>query len=191
MIKKMKQMKKIGILLLLVLANGVLVDAQETYRFTIDPLTLKKDTIKVYDERDDVVLMHGKNIFVYRQTPIKVTKDKGERVFSSPDGELGRVSSKYYKKIHLADGSTYIFATSRKNKSSYKVSFKKDDNVCAYLEYSFRSGYPSSMWDKVDVEMGVDTDTDFIPFLFQCALLQIRVTRMVEQSIWQSAFSLL
>ncbi|MDR0743832.1 MAG: hypothetical protein LBF05_05705, partial [Tannerella sp.] len=97
-------MKKLVILLLFVLTAGRLVDAQEKYHFTIYP---KQDTVVVYDANENVVLLYGKDVFVYRQIPIKVTKEKKRIVFSSSGGELGRVSSKRYGKIYLADGRVY------------------------------------------------------------------------------------
>jgi hypothetical protein len=173
-------MKRIGILLLLyVLTNSVWVDAQEKYRFTINP---GQDTVMVYDAHDNVVLMYGKDIFVYRQTPIKVTKDKKEIIFSSQDGELGRVSSKKYRKIYLADGSTYVLVSGKR-----KLSYKKEGRVCASSGYSYSSG----LWDKVDVEMSVDTDLNFIPFLFQSVLAHIQGTREAEQLSALSVVSLL
>jgi hypothetical protein len=168
-------MKKIIILLLIVLTTGTLMNAQKKYHFTINP---KQDTVVVYDAHDNAVLLYGKNIFVYWQTPIKVTKDKKEIVFSSPDGELGRVSSKRYKKIHMADGSVYTLASGKK-----KLSYKKEGRVCASSEYSFSISYPYSS-GKVDVEMSVNTNLTFIPFLFQGVLAQIRGTREVEQMFW-------
>jgi hypothetical protein len=172
-----KKMKRIGILLLFVLTNSVWVDAQGKYRFTINP---EQDTVIVYDAQDNVVLMYGKDIFVYRQTPIKVTKDKKEIIFSSRNGELGRVSSKKYRKIYLADGSTYALASGKR-----KLSYKKDGRVCASSGYSYSNG------DKVDVEMSVDTDLNFIPFLFQSVLAHIQGTREAEQLSGLSVVSLL
>jgi hypothetical protein len=169
-------MKRIGILLLLVLANGVLAEAQEKYHFSFKPRTLKKDTIIVYDEQDNVVLMYGKDIFVYRQTPITVSKDKRERVFSSPNGELGRVSSKHYKKIHLADGSTYELAP-----GMMKLAYKKDDRICARAECYSGRYYPYLVESKVDVEMSVDTDLNLTPFLFQGVIAHIKYTRYMER----------
>jgi hypothetical protein len=180
-VKMKRKMKKIGILLLLVLANSVLVDAQETYRFTFKPRTLKKDTITVYDEKDNAVLMYGKDIFVYRQTPITVSKNKKERVFSSPAGELGRASSKRYRNISLADGSTYELAP-----GMMKLAYKKDGRICARAEYYCGSYFPYTVGNEVDVEMSVDTDTDFTPFLFQSVLAHINVTRSSELSFWLS-----
>lgn len=173
-------MKKVAILLLLVLANGISVEALETYRFTFNPGRLKKDTITVYDERDSVVLMYGKDIFVYRQNPITVSKDKRKRIFSSQDGELGRVSSKKYKKISLADGSTYDLVSGIR-----KLSYKKDGRVCASSEY-YCGGGSFPMWDKVYVEMSIDTDLNFTPFLFQGVLAHINGIRDAEQLIWLS-----
>jgi hypothetical protein len=164
-------MKKI-VILLFVLTTGRLVDAQEKFHFTINP---KQDTILVYDVHNNVVLLYGKDVFVYRQTPIKITKDKKEIVFSSPDGELGRVSSKRYKKIHMANGNMYVLTSGKK-----KLSYKKEGRVYASSEYSFSSSYPYSS-GKVDVEMSVDTDLNFIPFLFHGVLAHIRGTREAEQ----------
>jgi hypothetical protein len=168
-------MKKLVLLLLFVLTAGRLVDAQEKYHFTIYP---KQDTVVVYDAHENVVLLYGKDVFVYRQTPIKVTKEKKRIVFSSSDRELGRVSSKRYGKIHLADGSVYTLASGKK-----KLSYKKDGHVYASSEYSFSSSYPYSA-GKVDVEMSVDTDLTFLPFLFQSVLAHIRGTKEAEQISW-------
>ncbi|MDR0431060.1 MAG: hypothetical protein LBH58_11345, partial [Tannerellaceae bacterium] len=136
------------------------------------------DTVTVYDAHDNVVLLYGKDVFVYRQSPIKIAKDGKETVFSSPDGELGRVSSKKYKKIHLSDGSMYVLASGKK-----KLSYKEDDRVCASAEYSFSISYPYSS-GKVDVEMSVDTDLNFIPFLFHSVLAHIRGTKEAEKMLW-------
>ncbi|MDR0574447.1 MAG: hypothetical protein LBG96_10540 [Tannerella sp.] len=65
-------MKKNGILLLFVLTNSVLLDAQEKRRFTVKS---KQDTVVVYDAHDNAVLTYGKDVFVYRQTPIKKTRN--------------------------------------------------------------------------------------------------------------------
>jgi hypothetical protein len=168
-------MKKIFLLSLFVLAVGQRVAAQEKYHFTIHP---KQDTILVYDAHDQVVLRFGKNLFVYRQTPIKVTKEKKEFVFSDSEGELGRVSSKRYKKIHLADGNTYTLASGNK-----KLSYRKEGHACASAEYSFSRGDALAV-GKVEVEMNVDTDSIFIPFLFQGVLTHIRATREATQVAW-------
>jgi hypothetical protein len=168
-------MKKFVILLLFVLTLGRLMDAQEKLHFTIYP---QQDTIVVYDAHENVVLLYGKDVFVYRQTPVKVTKAKKEIIFSSSDGELGRVSSKRYRKIHLADGSVYTLASGKK-----KLSYKKEGHVCVSSEYSFGSAYPYSA-GKVDVEMSVDADLNLIPFLFQSVLAHIRGTEEAERMFW-------
>ena len=173
-------MKKIVILLLLVLTTGMLMNAQEKYHFTINP---KQDTVVVYDVHDNVVLLYGKDVFVYRQIPIKITKDSKRIIFSSSDGELGRVSSKKYKKIHLADGRMYVLASGKK-----KLSYKKDGYVCASSVYSCSSSSPYVVDGKVDVEMNIgDTDLNFIPFLFQGVLAHIQGTRDVEQLYWTTS----
>jgi hypothetical protein len=148
------------------------MDAQEKYHFTISST---QDTIAVYDAHDNVVLLYGKDVFTYRQIPVKVTRNKKEIIFSFPDGELGRVSSNKYRKIYLEDGSMYVLTSGKK-----KLSYKKDGRVCASSEYSFSSSYPYSA-GKVDVEMSVDTDLNFIPFLFQSILAHIQGTREAEE----------
>jgi hypothetical protein len=151
--------KKIVILLLFVLTNGILVNAQEKYHFTINP---EQDTTVVYDAQDNVVFLYGKDVFVYRQTPIKVTKDKKVVIFLSSDEELGRVSSKKYRKIHLADGNMYVLVSEKK-----EIVIQKNGHVCASSKYSYSISYPYFEVNKVEVEMSVDTDLNFIPFLFQ------------------------
>jgi uncharacterized protein YkuJ len=174
---KSRNFKAFGLLLLFVLINGVSVDAQEKYRFTINP---EQDTIVVYDAHDNVVLLYGKDVFVYRQTPINVVKDKKQIVFASPNGELGKVSSKKYRKIRLTDGSMYVLASGKR-----KLSYKKDGQVCANVEYFHSSNsFPYVAENKVDVEMNVDTDLNFIPFLFQSVLAHIRGTREAEQLLF-------
>jgi hypothetical protein len=161
-------------LLMFVLMNNLLVDAQEKYRFTINS---QPDTIVVYDAQDNVVLLYGKDVFTYRQTPIKITKDKKKLVFSSPNEELGSVSSKRYRKIHTADGSTYELKSGKK-----KLSYKKDGHICAASNYSF-----NNRGKKVDVEMNVETeDLNLIPFLFQSTLAHIQGTKEAEQLLWMS-----
>jgi hypothetical protein len=175
----MQDFKALGVLLLLIFTNSISVDAQKKYHFTLNP---KQDTVVVYDAHDNVVLLYGKDVFVYRQTPIKITRDKKEIVFSSPDGELGRVSSKKYIKIHVADGSVYTLVPGKK-----KLSYKRDGHVCASSEYSFSSGYPYSS-GKVDAEMSIDdTDLNLIPFFFQSVLAHIKGTKDIEQLVWQSS----
>jgi hypothetical protein len=158
------------------------MNAQEKYHFTLNS---KQDTVIVYDAHNNVVLLYGKDVFVYRQSPIKIAKDGKKIVFSSSDGELGRVSSKKYKKVHLTDGNMYVLASGKK-----KLSYKKDGRVCASSEYSFNSSYPYSS-GKVDVEMSVDTDLNIIPFLFQSVLAHIRGTREAEHMHWITSTQLL
>jgi hypothetical protein len=167
--------KTLGVLLLFIFINSISVNAQEKYHFTLNP---KQDTVIVYDTHDNVVLLYGKDVFVYRQSPIKIAKDGKEIVFLSSDGELGRVSSKKYKKVHLADGSMYVLASGKK-----KLSYKKDGSECASSEYSFSINYPYSS-GKVDVEMNVDTDLNFTPFLFQSVLAHIKGTSKAEKTLW-------
>jgi hypothetical protein len=162
-------------LLLFIIINSISVNAQEKYHFTLNS---KQDTVVVYDAHNNVVLLYGKDVFIYRQSPIKITKNRKEIVFSSSDGELGRVSSKKYKKVHLTDGSIYVLASGKK-----KLSYKKEGRVCASSEYSFSISYPYSS-GKVDVEMSVDTDLNFIPFLFQSVLAHIKGTRTTEKTLW-------
>jgi hypothetical protein len=176
-------MKKAGLLLLFILTNSVLVDAQEKYHFTVDA---KHDTIAVYDTRDNVVLLYGKDVFVYQQTPIKVIKDRKKIIFSSPIGELGKVSSNKYRKIYLTNGSMYILSSGKR-----KLSYKKDGQVCASAEYSYNGSYPYVMSDRIDVEMNIDTDLDVIPFLFQSVIAHIQGTREAERLSFLSSFSLL
>jgi hypothetical protein len=157
-----------------VLINNLLVDAQEKYHFTINS---GKDTVVVYDAQNTVVLLYGKDVFTYRQTPIKRTKDKKKMVFSSPDKELGCVSSKKYRKIYTADGSTYELKSGKK-----KLSYKKDGHICAVSNYSF-----NNRDKKIDVEMNVETeDLNLIPFLFQSTLAHILGTKEAEQALWMS-----
>jgi hypothetical protein len=174
-------MKRIGILLLFVLANSVLAVAQENYRFTVKS---GQDTVVVYDTHDNAVLMYGKDVFVYRQTPIKVTKNKKEIIFSSQDKELGRISSKKCRKIYLADGSMYVLSSGKR-----KLSYKKDGQVCASSAYSYNTTYPYYTSDVVNVEMSVNTDLNFIPFLFHSVLAHIQGTKEAEQSVWLSWFN--
>jgi hypothetical protein len=170
-------MKKMLLFSLFVLTAGQRVAAQEKYHFTVHP---KQDTILVYDAYDQVILRFEKNLFVYRQTPITVTKAKKELIFSDPEGELGRVSSKRYKKIHLADGNTYVLASGKK-----KLSYRKEGRACASAEYSF-SRHDALAIGKVEVEMNVDTDSTFIPFLFQSVLMHIRATRVATRIAWNT-----
>jgi hypothetical protein len=167
-------MKRIGMLLMFVLMNSLLVNAQGKYHFTINS---RQDTIVVYDAQNTVVLLYGKDAFVYRQTPIKLTKDKKKLVFSSPDKELGSVSSKRYRKIHTTDGSTYELKSGKK-----KLSYKKDGHICAVSNYSF-----NNRDKKVAVEMNVETeDLNLIPFLFQSTLAHIQGTKEAEELLWMS-----
>jgi hypothetical protein len=172
------KMKKNVILLLFILINSILVDAQEKYHFTIN--SKQQDTIALYDAHDNVVLLYGKDLFVYRQTPIKVTGNKKEIIFSFPDRELGKVSSRKYRKIYLEDGNMYVLISGKR-----KLSYKRDGRVCANAGYSFSGRYPYST-GKVDVEMSVDVDTDlnFIPFLFHSVLAHIQGTKEAEQLLW-------
>jgi hypothetical protein len=94
------------------------MNAQEKYHFTLNS---KQDTVIVYDVHNNVVLLYGKDVFVYRQSPIKIAKDGKKIVFSSLDGELGRVSSKKYRKVHLTDGNMYVLESGKK-----KLSYKKE-----------------------------------------------------------------
>ncbi|MDR0749791.1 MAG: hypothetical protein LBF62_09505 [Tannerellaceae bacterium] len=168
------KMKRIGMLLMFVLINNLLADAQEKYHFTINS---KQDTVVVYDVHDNAVLLYGKDAFVYRQTPIKITKDKKKIVFSSPDKELGRASSKKYRKFYMADGSMYELASGKK-----KLSYKKDGHISAASSYSF-----NDRDEKIDVEMNVEAaDQDFLPFLFQGVLAHIQGTKEAEQLLWMS-----
>jgi hypothetical protein len=169
--------KTLGTSLLFIFINSISVDAQEKYHFTLNS---KQDTIVVYDAHDNVVLLYGKDVFVYRQTPIKITGDKRKIVFSTPDKELGSVSSKKYRKIYLTDGSMYMLTSGKK-----KQAYKKDGHVCADANYSYNSSYPYSVGDRVDVEMSIgdNTDLNFIPFLFQSVLAHIRGTKEMEQLV--------
>jgi hypothetical protein len=170
-------MKRIGILSLFVFAGSVSADAQDRFHFTINP---KQDTIVVYNAQDSVVLRYGKGVFTYRQTPVKMTKNKRKIIFSSPDGELGRVSSGKYRKIYLEDDSVYALAFGKR-----KLSYKKEGRVCAGAGYSFGGSYPYPA-GKVDVEMSVDTDSNLIPFLFQSVLAHIQGTRNAFVIAWVS-----
>ena len=175
-------MKKIWILLLFALANTALVNAQEKYHFTFNTKQ-DKDTTVVYDAHGNVVLLYGKDIFTYQQTPIKIAKDKKNLVFSSPDGELGRVASKKYKRIYLADSSMYVLKSGKR-----KLSYKKAGRACANAEYSYNS-HPFFVDSKVYVEMSVDTPDSFLtPFLFHGVLAHIKGTQMSEELIWWSSF---
>jgi hypothetical protein len=176
-------MKRIGILLLFVLANSALADAQEKYRFTVKA---KQDTIVVYDTQDKNVLMYGKDVFVYRQTPIKVTGGKKGIVFSSQDKEWGRISSKKCKKIYLADGSLYVLSSGKR-----KLSYKKDGQVCASSTYSYTTASPYYTDDVVNVEMSVDRDLNFVPFLFFSVLAHIQGTKEAELLVWLSLLNAL
>jgi hypothetical protein len=177
----MKMKKRVSLLLLFVLAN-MWAGAQEQYHFTVD-YGSKQDTIAVYDAHDNVVLLFGKDVFVYRQAPVTVAKDKRSLVFSSAGKELGKVSSKKYKKIYLADSSMYVLESGKK-----KLSYKKDGRVCASAGYSY-SCYPYFSGNKVDVEMSIDdTDLSFTPFLFQSTLAHIQGTRTAEQLFWITLF---
>ena len=174
-------MKKIRLLLLFILANSALADGQEKLRFTVKS---KQDTVVVYDAHDHAVLTYGKDVFIYRQSPIKVSRDKKEIVFSSQDRELGRISSKKCRKIHLADGSMYVLSSGKK-----KLSYKKEGQVCASAEYSFGSANPYYVGEVVTVEMSVDTDLNFVPFLFQSVLAHIQGTKEAERLAWLSLFN--
>jgi hypothetical protein len=169
-------MKKIVTLLMFILLDNTLMNAQEKFHFTINS---KQDTIIVYDAHDNVILLYGKDIFVYLQTPIKMTKNKKEIIFSSPDKELGRIASKKYKKIYLEGGSIYVLTSDKK-----KLSYKKNGYVCASSEYSYSNSYPYFAGNKIDIEMSVDTDLNFIPFLFQSVLAHIQGTREAEEILW-------
>jgi hypothetical protein len=176
--------KALGVLLLLIFINSISVNAQEKYRFTLNS---GQDTVAVYDAHGNVVLLYGKGVFVYRQTPIKIIGDKKKFVFSTPDKELGKVSSKKYRKICLTDGSMYVLASGKK-----KLAYKKDGHVCADAKYSYNSGYPYFAGDRVDVEMNIgDKDLNFIPFLFQSVLAHIQGTKDMERLVWLSSVSAL
>jgi hypothetical protein len=54
--------------------------------------------------------------------------------------------------------------------------------VCASSSYTY-SGAPYFA-GKVDVEMSVDTDLNFIPFLFHGVLAHIRGMKEAEQLLW-------
>jgi hypothetical protein len=175
--------KALGVLLLLIFVNSISMDAQEKYYFTLNS---KQDTVVVYDAHDNIVLLYGKDVFVYRQTPIKIIGDK-KKVFSTPDKELGKMSSKKYRKIYLTDGSMYVLASGKK-----KLAYKKDGRVCADAKYSCNSSCPYLVGDRVDVEMSIDdTDLNFIPFLFQSVLAHIQGTKDMEQLVWLSSGSTL
>jgi hypothetical protein len=180
----LQNFKALGVLLLFIFTNSISVDAQEKYHFT---LSSKQDTIVVYDAHDNVVIQYGKDVFVYRQTPIKITGDKKNVVFSTSDRELGRVSSKKYRKIYLVDGSIYVLASGKK-----KLTYKKEGHVCADAKYSYNSNYPYYVGDRVDVEMSIDdTDLNLIPFFFQSVLAHIKGTKEMEQLVWLSSISTL
>jgi hypothetical protein len=173
-VQNLWKMKRLGMLMMFVLMNNLVADAQEKYHFTINS---KQDTVVVYDARDNAVLLYGKDVFVYRQTPIQLTKDKKKIVFSSPDKELGSVSSKKYRKIYMADGSMYKLTSGKK-----KLSYKKDGHPCAASNYSF-----NNRDKKIAVEMNVETaDLTIIPFLFQSTLTHIQGTKEAEQLLWTS-----
>jgi hypothetical protein len=172
-------MKIIGMLLLFVLANSALADAQENYHFTVKS---RQDTVVVYDAHDNAVLMYGKDVFIYRQTPVKVTRNKKEIIFSSQDKELGRISSKKCRKIYLANGDMYVLSSGKR-----KLSYKKNGEICASSAYSYRTAFPSHISD-VNVEMSVDTDLNFVPFLFHSVLAHIKGTKEAEQLYWISLF---
>jgi hypothetical protein len=176
-VQNLGKMKRIGMLMMFVLMNNLLVKAQEKYHFTINSNNSKQDTIVVYDAQDNAVLLYGKDIFVYRQTPIIIAKDKKKIVFSSPDKEWGSVSSKKYRKIYTADGSIYELTSGKK-----KLSYKKDGHPCATSNYTY-----DNRNKKIAVEMNVETaDLNLIPFLFQSTLAHIQGTKGVEQLLWMS-----
>ena len=154
------------------------VNAQEKYHFTFNTKQ-DNDTIIVYDAYNNPVLLYGKDVFTYQQTPIKIVEDKRKFVFSSPDKELGRVSSKRYKRIYLADSSTYV-----RKAGERELSYKKDGRVCANAEFTYNT-YPlfvANSVNKVYVEMSVDsTDLYLTPFLFYGTLKHIKRMQRSEK----------
>jgi hypothetical protein len=67
---------------------------------------------------------------------------------------------------------------------------KRDGHVCADAKYSYGSSCLFEA-DRVDVEMSIDTDLNFIPFLFQSILAHIQGTKEAEQLFRTASVSLL
>ncbi|MDR2680893.1 MAG: hypothetical protein LBC47_08815, partial [Tannerella sp.] len=143
--------------------------AQETYYYTVDP---RKDTVLVYDENRNVVILYSKNEFIFKDMPVRLSRDKKAIVFSGLSGELGRVASKRYRKIILADGSEYRISSGKRN-----FSYKKNGIRCAGGKYSFTAN------GGAVVELYAN-DSSFLPFLFQTSIAHIKGTQLAEQLFW-------
>jgi hypothetical protein len=183
-------MKKLAVCLLVVALMDAAPAGAEKYHFTINP---QQDTIVVYDAANNAVLQYAKGFFVYRKAPITVTKDKKKFVFSSMGKEFGLIASKRCKKIYLFPGTEVIGQLSKENEyllvsKKKNLSYKKAGKTCASAAYTFDSTFPQLVGNRVDVEMDVDTDLNFLPLLFHSVLAHIQkhnaAEKVSEQMTW-------
>ncbi|MDR3137302.1 MAG: hypothetical protein LBT73_00210 [Tannerellaceae bacterium] len=177
-------MKKFAVCVCVATLMGAMPVGAEKYHFTISP---QQDTIVVYDASNNAVLQFAKDFFVYRNVPITVTKEKKKFVFSSMGKKFGVIASKRCKKVYLFPGTEVIGQLSKENEyllvsKKKNLSYKQAGKTYASAGYTFNSTFPQLVGNRVDVEMNVNTDLNFVPLLFHSVLVHIQKTNAAEKA---------